>query len=280
MAKEQPHVAAMEGLFTYRRCADRLDGVAMKKQTIDNPLVVNDVLSFWAERPAEVQTDQVPRSVASPLPFCFIAIHQGRVRTYCRRHGACRFFAVEGQANLDSICAADAEFPASYIANTAGWMMAEIAALGRLWPRSYLGRLFEIFPPATVFLLLIHGAAAACSRCCYRFGLSNYQKGPHRTVIAPAAADDQRGAGMGFVWFGWWLPSGRIRALDGLTWASVSHPVARAQEQERHRCCDHWPGGMETKYADGERRNPVFPPFLFYACLSGFYLALMIVPGS
>src|ERR1700686_2642468 len=82
MAKHQPAaVAAMEGLFHTERGA----GIVLlgqpneQKQTIDNPLIVNDVLSFliYGTPKAEVEgLDRVPRDQwPEPLPLLYYAYH-------------------------------------------------------------------------------------------------------------------------------------------------------------------------------------------------------------
>jgi cytochrome bd ubiquinol oxidase subunit I len=82
MAKHQPAaVAAMEGLFHTERGA----GIVLlgqpneQKQTIDNPLVVNDVLSFliYGTPKAVVEgLDRVPRDQwPEPLPLLYYAYH-------------------------------------------------------------------------------------------------------------------------------------------------------------------------------------------------------------
>src|SRR6185437_2580726 len=82
MAKHQPAaVAAMEGLFQTERGA----GIILmgqpneETQKIDNPLVVNNVLSFliYGTTTAEVQgLDRVPRDQwPEPLPLLYYAYH-------------------------------------------------------------------------------------------------------------------------------------------------------------------------------------------------------------
>ncbi len=137
MAKHQPAaVAAMEGLFHTERGA----GIVLigqpdeKKQTIDNPLVVNDVLSFliYGTPKAVVEgLDKVPRDQwPEPLPLLYYAYHiMAGLGTYFAL-----LMVVAGyllwRGKLFSkrwiLWALMLSFPLPYIANTAGWLTAEI----------------------------------------------------------------------------------------------------------------------------------------------------------
>jgi cytochrome d ubiquinol oxidase subunit I len=137
MAKHQPAaVAAMEGLFTSQKGAPivLMGQPDEEHQRIDNPLVVNDVLSFliYGTTRAEVQgLDQIPRDQwPSPLPLLFYSYHiMAGLGTYFvllmllavlfLRHG--RLF--QARWLLWTLMLS---FPLPYIANTAGWMTAEI----------------------------------------------------------------------------------------------------------------------------------------------------------
>ncbi|HEX3739300.1 MAG TPA: cytochrome ubiquinol oxidase subunit I [Terriglobales bacterium] len=137
MAKHQPaSVAAMEGLFHTQRGA----GIVLigqpdeEKQTIDNPLVVNDVLSFliYGTTKAEVQgLDQIPRDQwPEPLPLLYYAYHiMAGLGTYFALLMTVAVFLL-WRGKLFStrwiLWPLMLSFPLPYIANTAGWMTAEI----------------------------------------------------------------------------------------------------------------------------------------------------------
>jgi cytochrome bd ubiquinol oxidase subunit I len=137
MAKHQPAaVAGMEGLFTSERGAPMIlmGQPDEQKQRIDNPLVVNKVLSFliYGTTTAEVAgLDQFPRDQwPAPIPLLFYAYHiMAGLGTY--------FVAVMGLAALLlwrgklfttrwMLWPLLLSFPLPYIANTAGWLTAEI----------------------------------------------------------------------------------------------------------------------------------------------------------
>jgi len=137
IAKHQPAaVAGMEGLFSTQRGA----GIVLigqpdeEKQTIDNPLVVNNVLSFliYGTTAAEVKgLDQIPRDQwPEPLPLLFYSYHiMAGLGTYF-----VLLMVVEGfllwRGKLFharwALWPLLLSFPLPYIANTAGWMTAEI----------------------------------------------------------------------------------------------------------------------------------------------------------
>jgi cytochrome bd ubiquinol oxidase subunit I len=137
MARHQPAaVAAMEGLFSSQRGA----GIVLigqpneERQTIDNPLVVNDVLSFliYGTTRAEVQgLDRVPRDQwPQPLPLLFYAYHimAGLGTYFVLLMAIVAFFLWRGKL-FQTRCVLwplMLSFPLPYIANTAGWMTAEI----------------------------------------------------------------------------------------------------------------------------------------------------------
>jgi cytochrome d ubiquinol oxidase subunit I len=137
LAKKQPAtMAAMEGLFHTEKGA----GVAIigqpneQTQTIDNPLVVNNLLSFliYGTFGAEVEgLDKVPHDQwPEPLPLLYYGYHiMAGLGTY--------FVALMGVAAYllwrKSLYTSRwilwplmLSFPLPYIANTAGWMTAEI----------------------------------------------------------------------------------------------------------------------------------------------------------
>jgi cytochrome d ubiquinol oxidase subunit I len=137
MAKHQPaSVAAMEGLFHTERGA----GIVLigqpneQKQTIDNPLMVNDVLSFliYGTPKAEVEgLDRVPRDQwPEPLPLLYYAYHimAGLGTYFALLMAVAGFMLWRGKlfATPWILWPLLLSFPLPYIANTAGWLTAEI----------------------------------------------------------------------------------------------------------------------------------------------------------
>jgi cytochrome d ubiquinol oxidase subunit I len=137
MAKHQPaSVAAMEGLFHTERGA----GIVLigqpdeQKQTIDNPLVVNDVLSFLiygTPRAVVEGLDQVPRDQwPEPLPLLYYAYHiMAGLGTYFAALMAVAAFLLWRKKLFSTrwvLWALMLSFPLPYIANTAGWITTEI----------------------------------------------------------------------------------------------------------------------------------------------------------
>ena len=137
MAKHQPaSVAAMEGLFHTQRGA----GIVLMgqpdedKQTIDNPLVVNSVLSFliYGTTKAEVQgLDKIPRDQwPEPLPLLYYAYHimAGLGTYFALLMVVAGFLLWRGKlfARRWILWLLMLSFPLPYIANIAGWMTAEI----------------------------------------------------------------------------------------------------------------------------------------------------------
>ena len=137
MARHQPAaVAAMEGLFSSQRGA----GIVLigqpneETQTIDNPLVVNDVLSFliYGTTRAEVRgLDQFPRDQwPEPLPLLFYSYHimAGLGSYFALLMVIAAFLLWRGKLFQTRwvLWPLMLSFPLPYIANTAGWMTAEI----------------------------------------------------------------------------------------------------------------------------------------------------------
>ena len=137
MAKHQPAaVAAMEGLFSSQKGA----GIVLigqpneERQTIDNPLVVNDVLSFliYGTTKAEVQgLDRIPRDQwPEPLTLLYYSYHiMAGLGTYFALIMAIAAFLLWRGKLFGARWALWPlllSFPLPYIANTAGWMTAEI----------------------------------------------------------------------------------------------------------------------------------------------------------
>jgi cytochrome d ubiquinol oxidase subunit I len=137
MAKNQPAaVAGMEGLFHSQKGAPivLMGQPDMEKQTIDNPLAVNDVLSFliYGTTSAEVEgLDQIPRDQwPSALPLLFYSYHimAGLGTYFVALMGLSGFLLWRGKLFKARwlLWPILLSFPLPYIANTAGWMTAEI----------------------------------------------------------------------------------------------------------------------------------------------------------
>ena len=137
VAKHQPaSMAAMEGLFKTENGA----GVVLMGQPneetglIDNPIVVNDLLSFliYGTTKAEVKgLDQFPRDQwPTTLPLLFYAYHiMAGLGTYFVLVMLIAGFLLWRKTLYKStwiLWALLLSFPLPYIANTAGWMTAEI----------------------------------------------------------------------------------------------------------------------------------------------------------
>ena len=137
MAKHQPAaVAAMEGLFVSEKGA----GIVLmgqpdeERQRIDNPVVVNDVLSFliYGTTQAEVKgLDQFPRDQwPTPFPLLFYAYHiMAGLGTYfalLMTVAALLLWRGKLFQTRWMLWPLLLSCPLPYIANTAGWMTAEI----------------------------------------------------------------------------------------------------------------------------------------------------------
>ncbi len=137
MAQHQPAaVAAMEGLFHTQKGAPivLMGQPDVERETIDNPLVVNDVLSFlvYGTTRAEVKgLDQIPREDwPSPLPLLYFSYHimAGLGTYFVALMLVAGFLLWRGKLFTTSwvLWLIMLSFPLPYIANTAGWMTAEI----------------------------------------------------------------------------------------------------------------------------------------------------------
>jgi cytochrome d ubiquinol oxidase subunit I len=137
VARNQPAaMAAMEGLFHSESGA----GIVLmgqpneETQQIDNPIVVNDLLSFliYGTTKAEVQgLDQFPRDQwPTALPLLFYAYHimAGLGTWFVLLMMVAGFLLWRGRLATTRIVlwALLLSFPLPYIANTAGWMTAEL----------------------------------------------------------------------------------------------------------------------------------------------------------
>jgi cytochrome d ubiquinol oxidase subunit I len=137
MAKQQPAaVAAMEGLFSSQKGAPLviMGQPDEQQQKIDNPLVVNDLLSFliYGTTRAEVEgLDKFPREDwPSPLPLLFYSYHiMAGLGTYFAALMLVAVFLLWRGTLFHTrwvLWPLLLSFPLPYIANTAGWMTAEI----------------------------------------------------------------------------------------------------------------------------------------------------------
>jgi len=137
VARNQPAaIAAMEGLFKSASGA----GIVLMGQPneetgqIDNPIVVNDVLSFliYGTTKAEVKgLDQFPRDEwpqALPLLFYSYHIMAGLGTWFVLLMVVSAFLLWRGRLHRTRwvLWALLLSFPLPYIANTAGWMTAEL----------------------------------------------------------------------------------------------------------------------------------------------------------
>ncbi len=137
VARNQPvAIAAMEGLFKSATGAPIVLLGQPNEQTgeIDNPIAVNDVLSFliYGTTKAEVKgLDQFPRSDwPSTLPLLFYAYHimAGLGTWFVFLMVVCAILLWRDHLYHSrwALWALLLSFPLPYIANTAGWLTAEI----------------------------------------------------------------------------------------------------------------------------------------------------------
>lgn len=137
VAKHQPAaLAGMEGLFSSKAGAPMviMGQPNEEQQTIDNPIAVNDVLSFliYGTTKAEVKgLDQFPRDQwPGPLPLLFYSYHiMAGLGTYFVLIMAIAVFLLWRGKLFQTRWALWPlllSFPLPYIANTAGWMTAEM----------------------------------------------------------------------------------------------------------------------------------------------------------
>jgi cytochrome d ubiquinol oxidase subunit I len=104
------------------------------RQTIDNPLVVNDVLSFLIYGTTRAQVaglDQIPPDQwPSPLPLLYFSYHimAGLGTYFVALMLVAVFLLWRGKLYSTSwvLWLLMLSFPLPYVANTAGWMTAEI----------------------------------------------------------------------------------------------------------------------------------------------------------
>jgi cytochrome d ubiquinol oxidase subunit I len=137
VARNQPAaMAGMEGLFKTEDGAGMVLMGQPNEETgkIDNPIVVNSLLSFliYGTTKAEVKgLDQFPRDQwPTTLPLLFYAYHimAGLGTWFVLLMMASAFLLWRGRLHTSrwALWALLLSFPLPYIANTAGWMTAEI----------------------------------------------------------------------------------------------------------------------------------------------------------
>jgi len=137
VARNQPAaIAAMEGLFKTEAGAGIVLVGQPNEETgqIDNPIVVNDVLSFliYGTTKAEVKgLDQIPHDQwPTALPLLYYAYHimAGLGTYFVALMLLAAFFLWRGRLDRTRwmLWLLLISFPLPYIANTAGWMTAEI----------------------------------------------------------------------------------------------------------------------------------------------------------
>jgi len=137
LAKHQPAaIAGMEGLFHSEKGAPLvvMGQPNFETQTIDNPLAVNKVLSFliYGTTVAEVQgLDKTPRDQwPTTLPLLFYSYHimAGLGTYFVALMALAAWLLWRGKLYVSRwiLWPILLSFPLPYIANTAGWMCAEI----------------------------------------------------------------------------------------------------------------------------------------------------------
>ena len=137
LAKHQPAaIAGMEGLFHSEKGAPLvvMGQPNFETQTIDNPLAVNKVLSFliYGTTVAEVQgLDKTPRDQwPTTLPLLFYSYHimAGLGTYFVALMALATWLLWRGKLYMSRwiLWPILLSFPLPYIANTAGWMCAEI----------------------------------------------------------------------------------------------------------------------------------------------------------
>ena len=137
MAKHQPAaLAAMEALFHSEKGAPLvlIGQPNEQRETVDNPLVANGVLSFliYGTTKAEVEgLDKFPRDQwPEPLPLLYYAYHimAGLGTYFASLMVVTAFLLWRGKLFQTrwALWALLLSFPLPYIANTAGWLTAEI----------------------------------------------------------------------------------------------------------------------------------------------------------
>ena len=137
LAKHQPAaIAGMEGLYRSQAGAPivLIGQPNEEQQTIDNPIVINDILSFliYGTTKAEVKgLNEFPRDQwPEPLPLLFYSYHiMAGLGTYFALIMVVAGFLLWRGKLFQSrwvLWPLLLSFPLPYIANTAGWMTAEL----------------------------------------------------------------------------------------------------------------------------------------------------------
>jgi cytochrome d ubiquinol oxidase subunit I len=200
LARNQPvTMAAMEGLFHNEKGA----GLAIlgqpneQTQTLDNPLVVNKVLSFliYGTGTAEVQgLDQFPHDQwPQPMPLLYYAYHimAGLGTYFVALMAMAAFLLWRGKLFTTRwvLWPLMLSFPLPYIATTAGWMTAEIGR--QPWVVWHLMRTSAGYSPhvsASSALFSLLGFCGLYSVLSVLFIVLVYREishGPQREAISP-----------------------------------------------------------------------------------------------
>jgi cytochrome d ubiquinol oxidase subunit I len=198
MAKHQPAaVAGMEGLFQTTPGAPivLMGQPNVEKQTIENPIAVNKVLSFliYGTTAAQVKgLDQIPRDEwPSALPLLFYSYHimAGLGTYFVALMVAAGFLLWRGKiyGTRWVLWLLLLSFPLPYIATTAGWMTAELGrqpwlVYGLL--RTAEGYSKHVGPETSLFTLLgFLGMYSVLSILWIVLVYTAIQKGPTAPVV-------------------------------------------------------------------------------------------------
>ncbi len=304
VAKHQPAaIAGMEGLFQTQKGAPMvlIGQPDIDAQKIDNPLAVNDVLSFliYGTTSAEVKgLNAFPRDQwPSALPLLYYSYHimAGLGTWFLLLMAGAAFLLWRGKLYNARwmLWPILLSFPLPYVANTAGWMTAEIGRQPWLvygLIRTSAGYSPHVSAGNTLFTLLgFLGMYSVLSILwivlVYRF----IQTGPAAAAVAAAfrgTAHPDSGVGeeitMGFVWF--WIVAVMIAAyvvLDGFDLGvGILSPFLAQSDDDRRTLIRSigpvWDGNEVWLLAGGGTLYFAFP-LLYASSFSGFYLPLMIV---
>ena len=247
-------MAGMEGLFHTEKGAPivLMGQPDIEAQKIDNPLAVNKVLSFliYGTTAAEVRgLDQFPRDQwPTTLPLLFYSYHimAGLGTYFVALMVVAGFLLWRGKLYTARwlLWPILLSFPLPYIANTAGWMTAEIGrqpwlVYGLL--RTSEGYSKHIGAGTSLFTLLgFLGMYTVLSILWIVLVYTTIQKGPSPAVethFRPFTYDSIGGRHMGTLWF--WIVAVMLTAyvvLDGFDLGvGIVFPfVARTEEERQH----------------------------------------------
>ncbi len=300
MARHQPAaVAGMEGLFNSEKGAPLvlMGQPDIEAQKIDNPIVVNKVLSFliYGTTAAEVEgLNQIPRDQwPSALPLLFYSYHimAGLGTYFVLLMGIAAFLLWRGRLFTARwiLWPILLSFPLPYIANTAGWMTAEIGRQPWLvygLIRTSQGYSTHVGAGSSLFTLLgFLGMYAVLSVLWIVLVYNFIQDGPQAvSQDAPGNSNDKlhRRVSMGTLWF--WIVAVMLVAyvvLDGFDiGVGIVYLFVARTEEERQQAMrsigPFWDGNEVWLLAAGGTLFFAFP-LLYASAFSGFYLPLMIV---